>query len=211
MTQKKLWGGAFQETTSAELDEFWSSIGYDCRLAEYDIQGSIAHATMLGDTGIISKDEQSQLIEGLQAVKKDIKDGKVAFKTSDEDIHMNIERHLHEKIGSVAGKLHTARSRNDQVALDMHLYVRDISQKTITLLKKLVEAFIAQADKNMSTIMPGYTHLQRAQPILFSHHLLAYAHIFFELFRTINLKRSIFSFMSQLMNIDMLNLATQRK
>lgn len=178
MSNKKLWGGAFTETASQELDEFWGSIKFDYRLAEYDIQGSIAHATMLGDTGIISKDESAQIINGLQSILEDCRNDKIEFKTSDEDIHMNIERHLTEKIGAVAGKLHTARSRNDQVALDMHLYVRDMSQKTIALLKNLINAFISQAEKNLDTIMPGYTHLQRAQPIIFSHHLLAYAWMF---------------------------------
>jgi argininosuccinate lyase len=178
MSNKKLWGGAFIESASQELDEFWGSIKFDFRLAEYDIQGSIAHATMLGDTSIISKDEQKKLITGLQELLKDCQSQKIEFNTSDEDIHMNIERHLHERIGTVAGKLHTARSRNDQVALDMHLYVRDMSQKSIKLLKNLIEALIGQAEKNIDTIMPGYTHLQRAQPIIFSHHLLAYAWMF---------------------------------
>lgn len=178
MSNKKLWGGAFKESASQELDEFWGSIGFDFRLAEYDIQGSIAHAKMLGDNSIITKDEQKQLIDGLKSILEDCRNQKIEFRTSDEDIHMNIERHLHEKIGAVAGKLHTARSRNDQVALDMHLYVRDISQKTIQLLKELIAAFIQQAEKNLDTIMPGYTHLQRAQPIIFSHHLLAYGWMF---------------------------------
>ncbi len=178
MSNKKLWGGAFTETASQELDEFWGSIQFDCRLAEYDIQGSIAHATMLGDTGIISNEESVQLIKGLQSILEDCRNNRIEFNPSDEDIHMNIERHLTEKIGAVAGKLHTARSRNDQVALDMHLYVRDMSQKTIGLLKGLINAFISQAEKNLDTIMPGYTHLQRAQPIIFSHHLLAYAWMF---------------------------------
>lgn len=178
MSNKKLWGGAFTENASQELDEFWGSIKFDYRLAEYDIQGSIAHATMLGDTGIISKQESAELIAGLKSILEDCRNDKIEFKTSDEDIHMNIERHLTEKIGAVAGKLHTARSRNDQVALDMHLYVRDMSQKTIALLKNLIAAFVSQAEKNLDTIMPGYTHLQRAQPIIFSHHLLAYAWMF---------------------------------
>ena len=178
MSNKKLWGGAFQESASHELDEFWSSIKFDFRLAEYDIQGSIAHATMLGDCNIISKDEQKILINGLNDILTDYKNDKIEFKISDEDIHMNIERHLHERVGPVAGKLHTARSRNDQVALDMHLYVRDMSQKSVLLLKNLVTALIDQAEKNLDTIMPGYTHLQRAQPVLFAHHLLAYAWMF---------------------------------
>jgi argininosuccinate lyase len=178
MSGKKLWGGAFSETASADLDEFWSSISFDHRLAEYDIRGSIAHAEMLGHTGIISAAEKDQIVSGLNAILDDYKNGKIEFKISDEDIHMNVERHLHERIGVVAGKLHTARSRNDQVALDVHLYVRATASRTISLLQGFISALIDQAEKNLDTVMPGYTHLQRAQPVLFAHHLLAYAWMF---------------------------------
>lgn len=178
MSTNKLWGGAFSATASPELDQFWSSISFDNRLAEYDIAGSIAHATMLGDTGIITHDESHQIIKGLESILEDYRYGKIEFKASDEDIHMNVERHLHERIGTIAGKLHTARSRNDQVALDMHLYVRDQAQKTTLLLKGLINALISKAEENSEAIMPGYTHLQRAQPVLFAHHLLAYGWMF---------------------------------
>jgi argininosuccinate lyase len=178
MSGKKLWGGAFAETASADLDEFWSSIGFDHQLAEYDIRGSIAHADMLGHAGIISAEETEQIVSGLKSILEDCKNGKIEFKISDEDIHMNIERHLHERIGPLAGKLHTARSRNDQVALDMHLYVRAAASQTTELLQNFIAALIDQAEKNLDTVMPGYTHLQRAQPILFAHHLLAYAWMF---------------------------------
>lgn len=178
MSNKKLWGGAFSATASADLDEFWSSIGFDHQLAEFDIRGSLAHADMLGKTGIISAEEKDAIVGGLQALLQDAKDGKIEFRTSDEDIHMNIERLLTERIGAVAGKLHTARSRNDQVALDMHLYVREASLQTTALLRGFVEALIHQAEQNLDSVMPGYTHLQRAQPILFAHHLLAYGWMF---------------------------------
>jgi len=175
---KKLWGGAFQDTASPELEQFWNSIPFDHRLIEYDIDGSIAHATMLGSTGIITKAESQQIIEGLRQILADYKLGKIEFRLSDEDIHMNVERYLHERIGALAGKLHTARSRNDQVALDMHLYVRDQAHKTISLLRNFIAALIHQAEANIDTIMPGYTHLQRAQPVSFAHHLLAYGWMF---------------------------------
>jgi argininosuccinate lyase len=178
MTNKKLWGGAFSQTATPELEEFWNSIPFDYRLIEYDILGSMAHAQMLGTTGIISADESKKIIGGLKTILEDYKQGKIEFRLSDEDIHMNVERYLHEYIGVVAGKLHTARSRNDQVALDMHLYVRDMAQKTINLLEDFIGSLINQAEKNLSTIMPGYTHLQRAQPVLFAHHIMAYAWMF---------------------------------
>lgn len=179
MANKKLWGGGFSAEASNALDEFWGSIGFDYRLAHYDIQGSIAHVEMLCATGVITQDECDQIVSGLQSILKDFANDKLSFKIDDEDIHMNIERHLHERIGSVAGKLHTARSRNDQSALDMHLYARDQALQTRRLLKYLITALIEQAEKNIDVIMPGYTHLQRAQPISFAHHLLAYAWMFY--------------------------------
>ena len=178
MTNKKLWGGAFIDKASAELEEFWSSIRFDYRLGVYDIQGSLAHVEMLCASGILTDSERDQIVSGLQSILKDLDAGTIDFKIEDEDIHMNIERHLHERIGSVAGKLHTARSRNDQSALDMHLYVRDQALQSQTLLKNLIAVLITQSTKNIDVIMPGYTHLQRAQPILFAHHLLAYAWMF---------------------------------
>ena len=172
---QKLWGGGFSETANSELEEFWNSIRFDWRLAEVDIAGSIAHARMLGECGIISKEDSASLIKGLQNVLTDVKSNKIEFNLADEDIHMNIERILHERVGQVAGKLHTARSRNDQVVLDMHLFVRKEAEASITYLEGFAKALIGQAEKNIETIMPGYTHLQRAQPVTFAHHLLAYA------------------------------------
>jgi argininosuccinate lyase len=175
---KKLWGGRFSELTDSFAEEFGASIHFDKRLAPYDIQGSIAHATMLGEAGIIDAQDSTQIVVGLERVREKLKRGEIDFRVSDEDIHMNIERHLTQEIGEVAGKLHTARSRNDQVSLDFHLFVRasllDVTQGLVTLQDALVE----QAKKHLGVIMPGYTHMQRAQPILFSHHLLAYVQMF---------------------------------
>ncbi len=178
MTYKKLWGGAFEQSASADLENFWSSISFDQRLAEIDIQGSIAHAHMLGVQNIISQNEANEIIRGLQDVLVDIQAGKVEFRATDEDIHLNIERILTEKIGAVAGKLHTARSRNDQSALDMHIYVRTSCLKTSALLQELVRVFLTLAQDHKNVIMPGYTHLQRAQPVLFAHHMMAYGWMF---------------------------------
>ena len=175
---KKLWGGAFEQTADRSLEEFWNSIGFDYRLADIDIEGSMAHVRMLGETGIIEKAEALEIIKGLESIRADIAAGKVDFRLEDEDIHMNIERLLHERIGAVAGKLHTGRSRNDQVALDVHIYVRKSCAQTIDLLKNIITAFLKKAEKHVDVIMPGYTHLQRAQPVLFAHHLLAYAWMF---------------------------------
>lgn len=171
---KKLWGGGFSQTASTKLEEFWNSIGFDQRLAEVDIKGSMAHAKMLGKCGIISEQDVTKIVRGLKEILDDLKSGHLEFRLEDEDIHMNIERTLTEKIGSVAGKLHTARSRNDQVVLDMHLFVRKEAEDVIYLLKGLADALLRQSEQNISTIMPGYTHLQRAQPVTFAHHLLAY-------------------------------------
>lgn len=174
----KLWGSAFTQSADASLEEFWGSIRFDQRLADVDIQGSIAHARMLGKTGIITKHEADQIIAGLEGILTDIMAGTITFNPQDEDIHMNIERILHDRIGTVAGKLHTARSRNDQVVTDMHLFVRGAAQKTKGLLGDLIASLIQQAEENVDSIMPGYTHLQRAQPVTFAHHLLAYGWMF---------------------------------
>ncbi|MCL6517731.1 argininosuccinate lyase [Alicyclobacillus sp.] len=170
----KLWGGRFTEETDKLVEQYTSSIAFDQRLAEVDIEGSIAHAKMLGATGIIAKEEADALVAGLTALLADVRRGEVSFRVEDEDIHMNVERLLHERIGPVAGKLHTARSRNDQVALDMHLYLRRAASETLSGIRSLQEALVEQADKHLGVIIPGYTHLQRAQPVLLSHHLLAY-------------------------------------
>lgn len=175
---KKLWGGRFSESADTFAEAFGASILFDCRLAPFDIQGSTAHAQMLGETGIITVQESSTIQQGLSQVRAKLERGEIEFRISDEDIHMNIERYLTEEIGSLAGKLHTARSRNDQVALDCHLFVRAQIIEFVSALLVLQESLIGQARANPAAIMPGYTHLQRAQPVLFSHHLLAYAQMF---------------------------------
>ena len=175
---KNLWSGRFSKSAGQKLQEYWNSISFDRLLAAHDIQGSIAHAAMLGKCEIISKSDADQIISGLKSLLNEALEGKLEFSEKDEDIHMNVERILHSKIGAVAGKLHTARSRNDQVALDVHLFVREKALNTISLLIGFSDVLIAQAKNNTDCIMPGYTHLQRAQPVLFSHHMLAYVSMF---------------------------------
>jgi len=170
----KLWGGRFQKATDKLVEEYTSSINFDQKLYKQDIQGSIAHATMLAKVGILALEEKEKIVTGLQSILADIEKGNFEFKVELEDIHMNIEKRLTERIGAVGGKLHTARSRNDQVALDAHLYLKEELQEIMQQLLGLQEAVLQVAKENMTVIMPGYTHLQRAQPILFSHHLMAY-------------------------------------
>lgn len=174
----KLWGGRFEKTTDALVEDFHSSISFDQRLYKQDIQGSIAHARMLGQVGVISATEANQIIEGLQDILKDIQSGKVEFEVGAEDIHMNIEKLLTERIGVVGKKVHTGRSRNDQVALDLRLFLRAEIDKTKDLMAKLINTLLDLAEEHRETWMPGYTHLQKAQPITFSHHLLAYVQMF---------------------------------
>jgi len=174
----KLWGGRFTKKTDQLVEEYTASIMFDKELAEEDIQGSLAHVTMLGKQGILPADDVDTIKEGLHRVLQKIKRGEVEFSVSDEDIHMNIEKTLIDDIGPVGGKLHTGRSRNDQVATDMHLYLRKRVVEFVDLLQKLQAALVAQAKENLDTILPGYTHLQRAQPILFAHHLMAYVSMF---------------------------------
>ncbi|KJS01017.1 MAG: argininosuccinate lyase [Peptococcaceae bacterium BRH_c4a] len=174
----KLWGGRFQKKTSAMVDDFHSSISFDCRLYRYDIEGSMAHAEMLGKTGIITPGEAGTIVDGLKEVLSDIENGLVEFSVSAEDIHMNIEQILTDRIGAVAKKLHTARSRNDQVALDIRMYLRDEIDNTVKLLDHLRETLAEMARGHLDTVMPGYTHLQRAQPITLAHHLMAYVQMF---------------------------------
>ncbi|WP_432823567.1 argininosuccinate lyase [Trichloromonas sp.] len=174
MSQNQLWGGRFTQPTDKFVEEFTASIDFDKRMYRYDIQGSIAHAKMLAKQGIISKDEAQQIMAGLESILADIEKGNFEFKVSLEDIHMNIEARLIERIGPVGGKLHTARSRNDQVALDVRLYLRDELKEILVYLDKLQESLLSQAEGNLGVIMPGYTHLQTAQPILYAHHMLAY-------------------------------------
>jgi len=171
---EKLWGGRFTAPTDQFVEEFTASIMFDQRLYRYDIEGSIAHARMLAKQAIIGDEDAETIIGGLREILAEIEDGKLTFKVSLEDIHMNIESRLIEKIGPVGGRLHTARSRNDQVALDVRLYLRDEIKTIAGFLASLQDALLEQAEKNLGVIMPGYTHLQTAQPILFSHHMLAY-------------------------------------
>ncbi|MFD1953971.1 argininosuccinate lyase [Paenibacillus thailandensis] len=174
----KLWGGRFTKKTDQLVEEYTASIMFDKELAEEDIQGSLAHVTMLGKQGILSADDVDQIKDGLHRVMQKMKRGEIEFSVSDEDIHMNIEKALIDDVGPVGGKLHTGRSRNDQVATDMHLYLRKRVVEFVDLLHKLQAALLEQAKANFDTILPGYTHLQRAQPILFAHHLLAYVSMF---------------------------------
>ncbi|AMV71288.1 argininosuccinate lyase [Desulfuromonas carbonis] len=174
MSQDKLWGGRFSQPTDKFVEEFTASIDFDQRMYRYDIQGSIAHCRMLAKQAIITDAEAATIIAGLESIRADIDAGNFAFKVSLEDIHMNIEARLIERVGAVGGKLHTARSRNDQVALDVRLYLRDELATILGYLDRLQEALLNQAEANLDVIMPGYTHLQTAQPILFAHHMLAY-------------------------------------
>lgn len=171
---KKLWGGRFSKTTDEMINEFQSSITFDQRMYQEDIAGSIAHATMLAQCGIISKADKELIVDGLKEILADIEAGNFSFEVSLEDIHMNIEKRLTDRIGEAGGRLHTARSRNDQVALDTHMYVRKATANLAKLVLAMEEALFETAEKYKDVIMPGYTHLQRAQPILFSHHLMAY-------------------------------------
>ncbi len=177
MTKKKsnqMWGGRFESKASDIMQKINQSISFDKKLYKQDIFGSIAHAKMLGKVGILSNDESKKIIVGLKQVEKEIESGKFEFREELEDIHMNVENRLAEIIGDVAGKLHTARSRNDQVATDFKLFIRDAFDEIDALLLSLQKAFLKKAKENVNTIMPGFTHLQTAQPISFAHHLLAY-------------------------------------
>lgn len=174
----KMWAGRFQKETDAVVNDFNSSVMFDCRMYAEDIQGSIAHATMLGRQGIIPKDDVQKIIEGLQGILADIEAGKIHFSPElYEDIHMANEQLLTERIGDAGKRLHTARSRNDQVALDMRLYVRREIKEIRALVLDFMHALCEVAAKHTETVMPGYTHLQRAQPITFAHHLMAYANM----------------------------------
>jgi len=166
--------GRFHKATDKLVDQYTASVGFDWRLYPHDIAGSIAHAKMLAKQGIISDKDAEAIIKGLTSIKEEIEQGEFEFKPELEDIHMNIEARLIEKVGEVGGKLHTARSRNDQVALDLRLYVKEVISTTIARLKEFQQALISLAETNQGVIVPGYTHLQRAQPVLLAHHLLAY-------------------------------------
>ncbi|MGG1401412.1 argininosuccinate lyase [Bacillus salipaludis] len=174
----KLWGGRFTKETNKLVEEFTASIPFDQKLALEDIAGSMAHVQMLGECGIIPVEDANTIKKGLLSIKQMVENGEVQFLVEDEDIHMNIEKLLIEKIGPVGGKLHTGRSRNDQVATDMHLYLRTKTTELITLVENVQQALVEQAKVHVETLIPGYTHLQRAQPVSFAHHLMAYFWMF---------------------------------
>jgi argininosuccinate lyase len=176
--EKKLWGGRFAAGTTNSVEAFTASVDVDSRLYRHDIAGSIAHAKMLARQRIIPARDARKIIRGLKGIEQEIASGKFVFSSADEDIHMNIERRLSEKIGAAGKKLHTARSRNDQVALDMRLFLREEIATIIDSLQLLQRELTGAAKKNLDVIMPGYTHLQRAQPVRFAHHLLAYYEMF---------------------------------
>lgn len=169
-----MWAGRFSKQVDDTVNAFNSSIAFDGRMYRHDIQGSIAHATMLGDCGIISKEDSLEIIGGLKEILGDIDSGKLELDPTAEDIHMFIEAELTKRLGDVGKRLHTARSRNDQVAVDLRLYLRDEITEISSLVIKLIETIIGTAKQHTETVMPGYTHLQRAQPITFAHHLMAY-------------------------------------
>ena len=171
----KMWAGRTSGITDSIADDFNSSIRFDCKMYKEDITGSMAHAAMLAGKGIISQADADKLIDGLQGILEDLNTGKLEIDLKCEDIHMFVEQVLTERLGDVGKKLHTARSRNDQVALDLRMYLRSQIDEITELIKDVISAIVKQAEENKTVIMPGYTHLQRAQPILFSHHLLAYA------------------------------------
>ena len=171
----KMWAGVTSGVTSSIADDFNSSIRFDCKMYQQDIQGSMAHAAMLGAKNIISQKDAEAIIDGLQGILDDLNAGALEFDMRCEDIHMFVEQVLTQRIGDAGKKLHTARSRNDQVALDLRMYLRGELDEITELVKAVLDAILVQAEANKKTIMPGYTHLQRAQPILFSHHILAYA------------------------------------
>jgi argininosuccinate lyase len=189
----------FQKGVDKRVEKYVASIPFDWRLYKQDIAGSMAHAQMLANQGLISKKDAELIIRGLVSIREEIEQGKLEFKLELEDIHMNIESHLFEKIGDVAGKLHTARSRNDQVALDLRLFVKEAIGETVSKLKHFQLALLDVAEANKSVIMPGYTHLQQAQPVLFAHHLLAY----FEM-----LQRDVMRFQDCLKRTDVLPLGS---
>jgi argininosuccinate lyase len=178
MSKEKLWGGRFSQPTDQFVEEFTASIDFDKRMYRQDIMGSVAHARMLGRQGIIPPGDVELIVSGLQEILEQIEAGTFDFSVSLEDIHMNIEARLSAKIGEAGKRLHTGRSRNDQVAVDIRLYLRDELQEVQEYLGRLIDALLLQAEGSLDVIMPGYTHLQTAQPILFAHHMLAYVEMF---------------------------------
>ncbi|RHW38382.1 argininosuccinate lyase [Lysinibacillus yapensis] len=170
----KLWGGRFQKSAESWVDEFGASIGFDQQLVMEDLEGSVAHVTMLGAQGILDSKDVEQILGGLAELKKSAEAGELEFSVANEDIHLNLEKMLTDKIGPVGGKLHTGRSRNDQVATDVHLFLKKRVVEVIELIETFQKAILNKAEQHVETIAPGYTHLQRAQPISFAHHLMAY-------------------------------------
>ena len=174
----KLWGGRFSKSTEGLVDDFHSSISFDQRLAEQDITGSIAHATMLGEQNIIPEEDAEKIVDGLTSILEDVRDGKITWHVDAEDIHMNVETLLIQRIGEAGKRLHTGRSRNDQVALDVRMYAKLACTETEAMLDDLLGALLDIAQDNLHTIMPGYTHMQKAQPITLGHHMMAYFQMF---------------------------------
>lgn len=178
MAIKKMWGGRFQEGSSKLVDEFGASISFDKHMAYEDLEGSLVHVKMLKHTNILSADDADKIIAGLHILQDKLANGELTFSTELEDIHMNMESLLTQEIGDVAGKLHTARSRNDQVATDLHLYLKNRLEIVIDEIKNLQKVIVKKAEENVETVMPGYTHLQHAQPISYGHYLMAYYQMF---------------------------------
>ncbi|MBQ8283484.1 MAG: argininosuccinate lyase [Clostridia bacterium] len=172
---EKMWAGRFEKALDKKADDFNSSIRFDCRMYAQDIRGSMAHAMMLEKQGIVAKEDVEKILDGLESILNDLNNGALTFDENAEDIHMFVEAELTKRIGDAGKKLHTARSRNDQVALDIRLYLRDKAAEIVSLVKRLVQVITDKAEENAKVIAPGYTHLQRAQPIAFGHHLLAYS------------------------------------
>ncbi len=175
---EKMWAGRFQKTLDEKADDFNSSLRFDSRMYAQDIKGSMAHAAMLARQGILPQSDVDCIIDGLAGILSDLESGALTFAAGGEDIHMFVEAELTKRIGDAGKRLHTARSRNDQVALDIRLYLRDEAEIIVTLLKELIQAIVDKAEENAEVIAPAYTHLQRAQPISFGHHFLAYAMMF---------------------------------
>ena len=173
----KMWAGRFTKEVDERVNDFNSSISFDARMYKQDIEGSVAHATMLGECGIIDIEESKKIVEGLKGILADIDSGKLQFDPTAEDVHMFVEAELTKRLGDTGKRLHTARSRNDQVALDIRMNLKVETKEIIELVKNLEKTIISIAEKNLTTVMPGYTHMQRAQPITFAHHLMAYANM----------------------------------
>ena len=173
----KMWAGRFTKEVDERVNDFNSSISFDARMYRQDIEGSVAHATMLGECGIIDLEESKKIVAGLKGILADIDSGKLQFDPTAEDVHMFVEAELTARLGDTGKRLHTARSRNDQVALDVRMNLKVEIVEIIGLVKKLETTIVSLAEKNLTTFMPGYTHMQRAQPITFAHHLMAYANM----------------------------------